>query len=522
MTVPTVKDATVRNRVVRNTISNYLGQIVVLGTGFALTPFVLHQLGATVYGLWLLVGSVVAYGGLLDLGIATAVIKYVAEYHAREDYKQLRQLVSTALILYVALGVLAFLLSIGLAFLLPVLFRVPPDQQKTAVYLVLLMGLSLGIAIPSVMTNAVLRGLQRFDLANSIAIIGTLLASGATVAVLLLGGGVIGMVAVGIPISLVMQIPAIWLIRRVAPQLHFKWSYISWKLLRTVFSYSWSLFLGQLAGQFQTKTDEIMIGAMLPISAVTPYALARRLSEVPQALSSQFVKILLPLASQLHVENDQARLRAIFLVSTRLALASCLPITCAIAILAQPLLTAWVGPNFADSAFLVLILAMAGLIDTILWPAGAILQGMNRHRLLAAISVGSGLANLLLSIALVRPFGVTGVALGTLIPTTIECFVFVMPYALRIIGVSVREACLQIFLPAIVPALPMILILYGFSLAIPPSSLLSIMIIGSAGILVYILGYLSIGTNTLERRACRDAVRTIAGFTTAHLKNLWL
>ncbi len=326
------------------------------------------------------------------------------------------------------------------------------------------------------------------------------------------------MVAVNIPISLIMQIPAVWFVRLSAPEFGFSWRLISWQQLRTVLSYSWSLFLGQLAGQFQTKSDEIVIGGLLPISSVTPYALGRRLSEIPQALSSQFMKILLPLASTLHAENDQTSLRAMYLTSTRLALASFLPISCSIVILARPLLTVWVGAEYADAAPIVLILSIASLIDTIQWPAGAILQAMAHHRLLAFISICSGLVNLLLSIALVRRFGVVGVALGTLIPTTIESLFFMMPYAMRVIGVTARESLMEICLPAFVPVIPMIFVLYGLREYIAPSSLISIALISATGILVYILGYLSFRTNTIERQACQDIAAGMARVARAVLK----
>ncbi|MBA2676981.1 MAG: hypothetical protein H0U76_01070, partial [Ktedonobacteraceae bacterium] len=68
-----VKDVPIRRRVLTSTITNYIGKIIALGTWFFLTPFILHQLGTTNYGLWTLVGSMVAYGSLLDLGIGGAV-----------------------------------------------------------------------------------------------------------------------------------------------------------------------------------------------------------------------------------------------------------------------------------------------------------------------------------------------------------------------------------------------------------------------------------------------------------------
>src|SRR6266567_6903825 len=93
-------------RVLRSTISNYLGKFAWLLSGFLLAPFMLRYLGTTDYGIWALSGSLVAYGSVLDFGVSGAVIKYVAEYRAKRDAAQLRSVVATAFFLYVALSLL--------------------------------------------------------------------------------------------------------------------------------------------------------------------------------------------------------------------------------------------------------------------------------------------------------------------------------------------------------------------------------------------------------------------------------
>jgi O-antigen/teichoic acid export membrane protein len=492
----------------RSTLSNYLGKVVTLGVGFLLTPFMLHRLGAAEYGLWILVSSLVGYGALLDLGLATAVTKYVAEYRAKDQTDEAARLVATVLCLYLALGLAAIGLSALLAPIFPDLFHLPPEQHARATRLVLLSGVSLGLSIPSAITSAILWGLQRFDLANGLGIVGTLMSGAVTVVILVRGGDVLDLVAAGIVITLLMQFPAVWIIRRVAPELHFGWRGASRQRLRTVFSFSASLFLMNVAGRLQSKTDEIVIGAFLPILAVTPYAIARRLSDMGRILTEQFMKVLLPLASELHAENDQARLRTLYIVSTRLTLASFLAIGAALVTLASALLTLWVGPEYARYAYLVLILTVAGLIDTSLWPAGFVLQGMARHQRLAVIAFGSGVANLALSIHLLRPLGLTGVALGTLIPTTLEAGLFVLPYTLRVIGISLREALTEIWLPSLLPAIPTVLILLLMREMIQPTSLLLVGLEAAIGLLVYVLGYLSLDANHIERKTSQSVVHS--------------
>src|SRR5439155_16621994 len=142
----------------------------------------------------------------------------------------------------------------------------------------------------------------------------------------------------------------------------------------------------------------------------------------------------------------------LYLVSTRLTLALDVPLVCGLVVLSRSFLTVWVGADYAGAAPLVTLLAIASLFGTSLWPASNILQGMARHRPLAIFAIGSALANLLLSIWLVHPLGVTGVALGTLIPTAIECVCFVTPYAMHQNGVSVRALISELLGPSLLPA----------------------------------------------------------------------
>jgi O-antigen/teichoic acid export membrane protein len=311
------KTKSIFRQAVINTISNYGGKIVTLGVWFFLTPFILNRLGQGVYGMWVMVGSLVSYGSLLDFGIANAITKYMAEYQARGESEEARSLVATALWLYTIVGLAAIILGAVFAPIFPHIFNVPIEQHNTFSWLVFLSGIGLGISLPSAAPIAVLRGMHRFDVINIIGITGMLLLAGSTVLVLHLGGGAIGLVAVNILVNLLMQIPAIWLIHRNARQLHFGFRGAKRSHLRTVASFSSALFVISIAGQLRAKTDEIVVGSFLSVSSVTPYSIAHRLSDLPQIMTDQFMKVLMPLSSKLHSEKDHGRFQ-LYIISTRL------------------------------------------------------------------------------------------------------------------------------------------------------------------------------------------------------------
>lgn len=514
----TNKTQSIFRQVLINTLSNYGGKIVTLGIWFFLTPFILNRLGQSVYGMWIIVGSLVSYGSVLDFGIGNAITKYVAEYHARGDFEQARSLIATSLRLYTIVGLAAILLGAIFAPIFPNIFKIPADQHLTFSWLVFLSGIGLGISLPSAAPIAVLRGLHRFDVINLISIIGMLLLAGSTVLVLQRGGGPIGLISVNILVNLVMQIPAIWLIRRYAKQLHFGWSGAKRSQIRTVAGFSSALFVINIAGQLRAKTDEIVVGTFLTVSHVTPYSIAHRLSDIPQILTEQFMKVLMPLASKLHSENDHGRLRQLYLIGTRLTLVSFMPMGLGASILAKPFLSIWVGNVYAPYAGLVALLICASLFTTLMWPANAILQGMARHRLLAISAIVSGLVNLITSIALVRPLGLAGVALGTLIPTALECLLFVIPYSMRVIGVDLRTVLKEIFLPVVAPSILMGIALIIIRTLVNPVTMVSILAVGSVGLLVYCACYYSIGASSQEKHMFLELVRNTLQSIRLHLQ----
>jgi O-antigen/teichoic acid export membrane protein len=493
-----------------SSLSNYIGKFINLGSWFILTPFILKMLGDDSYGLMALVGSVTAYGFLLNFGITDAVTKYVAEYRAKEDIEQARSIIATALILNTGLGLLLIAVSVLLSPFFSSLFNVPAAEQTTATWLFLLSGVGVALTIPFGIVTAVLRGLQRFDLINLSGVGATLLTLGGTVLVLVWEGGVIGLAIVGIVTAFLAQIFNIWLLYWIAPELRFGLHSGSRSHVRILASYSSALFVMNLGGYLESRSDEVVIGSFLPVATVTPYNLARRLSGLPQTLTEQFQTLLLPMASELHANENRDQLRSLYMVSTRITLAIFLPIALVLVILAKPILTLWIGAAYAEYSYLILILVTASLIDTSQWPAGFILQGMAKHHPLAIMTIASGIANLTISILLVGRLNLMGVALGTLIPTTIVCIGFVTPFAMRVIGVNIKEIFTRVLQPAILPAIPMALIMIALTQVLSPYSVFFLLLIAAIGSLIYVTGYLLLKENDYERRLFFKIVENIS------------
>jgi O-antigen/teichoic acid export membrane protein len=505
----------IRRRVLTATLTNWSTKVVTLVIRFFLTPFILHRLGDTQFGLLALVGSVVGQGELLDLGIKAALMKYVAEHHSQEKYIDARRLIATSFLLYCGLGLLALLLALAIAPIFPHLFNVPPSDRATAIHVVQLMGIQIAIAVPGAAPAAVLWGLHRYALVNALIILSTVLSAALTVAILLAGGGVTEMVAAGIPLALGMLVVGIGLLNRVAPELRSTWRDARRELAHSVLSFSGATFIIQTGFSLLTKVDEIIIGAFLPISSVSPYTIARRLSAMPQMVTEPCLGAFLPVASQLQAEGDANRLRSFYLIGSRITLAICLPLASVLIALAGPLLALWVGAEYSAYAPIVIILALAGLAEISHWPANEILQGTARHHGLAPAYLVAAVANITVSVLLVRPYGLVGVAMGTLIPSTVLSLCYVWPYASRVLGVPWRDLLKQVFWPVVLPVVPMGAVIYVATRIIEPSGLISLLVIASASLSAYAAVYLAVGAGDPERQLIRNVLanaRSAASF----------
>ena len=120
------------------------------------------------------------------------------------------------------------------------------------------------------------------------------------------------------------------------------------------------------------------------------------------------------------------------------------------------------------------------------------------------MTICTGIGNLILSILLVSRLGLAGVALGTLIASTIVAFGFMLPYSMRIIGVSTRTFVKEAFLPPLLPVIPMVAASYFLRAIFPPSNFIILGLLLGAGCTVYVLGYLSLSAGTYERQLAQN------------------
>ena len=151
----------------RNVLSNWAGFACSAVISFFLSPFVVHHLGNSAYGIWVLIGSLTGYLGLLNLGVRGAVTRYVARFYMEANHQEASAVTSSMPVIFIAAGVLAILLSLDWADLAVPVFHIPQNYQFAARMVLILAGLNIAVSLISGVFGGVLTALHRFDLSNN-------------------------------------------------------------------------------------------------------------------------------------------------------------------------------------------------------------------------------------------------------------------------------------------------------------------------------------------------------------------
>src|SRR3954471_21915108 len=145
-----------------NAVSNVLGFVAQVVVAFALAPVVYKALGEDRYGVWSFAESVLAYLMLFDLGVASALVRFVPQLLAARDQAGLDRVFSACLAFLTLAAVAAGLVGGAVLYVTAGWVDVPEELAGEVRLVLLAVIANFVVVLPLSVFPAMLDGLNAF------------------------------------------------------------------------------------------------------------------------------------------------------------------------------------------------------------------------------------------------------------------------------------------------------------------------------------------------------------------------
>ncbi len=380
-----------------------------------LLPFILKSLGEYEFGIWSMAASITGYLLLLDFGVAQACTRYLS-IHGDEPARW-RRTVSSAMLL--SLGLMLLLLVGAVVAQLLLHSGKLADEHQLLVDVVTLLLAEVAFSIPLRLYQSILRARVRYLDIGWFEIIRIVLRLGGIPLILQSGGGLLDIVFYSSFVNVLffaLMLASVYLREHT---LYFHWRDSDRQHLQELFGFSKFVAISQVAEFFRYRTDNLLVGALLGVGAVAPYAIMIVLVDMFTQILMRFQGYWDTVIMREIGKGEWQAAWTTMMKSLRIGVSLTLLVVTGTWLLSEWVLTLWVGEQYAYVAP-TLTLFTATLAGTAIQLATSpYLNALGWQRMNAWLGVLEVVCKLVLVWILAHWYGFKGVVYASLLASVL-------------------------------------------------------------------------------------------------------
>lgn len=397
----------------RSVVQNMFWNVAGSGWNVALTlvttPFVVYRLGVSTYGVYALLGVFLGYFKFLDLGFSRAIERFSAAARGGGREEEVERIFHTGLTLQYISAVAGACIILGVAEAVLPLLKISPDRLPEALDALRFSAATFALNLANGGAAGLLRAYERFSTLNRISMISSTFTTLLTIG-MIAWSPTLAMAVIANLIGAVVGIAwAQWEAARIVGR--FPRFRLHRGHLRSMLRFGGMLTISGVMNPILVNIEKIMLAGIVGTTALTfymvPYRAVEKVTMFPGALS----RALFPVLSRFDGGGD--RLGA-FRTASRATLVLgwvLLPLFSVLWIAGDPLLSIWMGRDFASQAIVVLLIVGAGFfVNMLAWNAVALLQAYGRPGLQTVLMLCETLVYVPVAYVFMAQWGVAGAA----------------------------------------------------------------------------------------------------------------
>ena len=402
------------NQLKAGVVLNYVVIVLNILVGLLYTPFMLHKMGQSEYGLYSLVASVISYLTVLDLGLGNAIIRYTAKYRAENKVKQQYEMFGMFLILYIIIGLIALIIGLGLYFNVYNMFgeTMTALELDRARIMILILVFNVAFTFPMSIFGSIITAYERFVFPKIINIIRTVLNTGIMIILLLNGYKAIAMVVLMTFFNVfTLIINYIYCKRELQIKLHF--AKFKMDFFREVAIYSFWIFLNVIMDRIYWSTGQFILGAVSGTVAVSVFAIAIQLQGMYMMFSTAISSVFLPKVTGMVVKSDNHKeISDLFIRAGRIQNIIMSLILFGFITFGLQFVNLWAGEEYLDAYYMTVAFFVALYIPMIQNLGITILQARNQMKFRSILYIIIAVLALIAEVILSKLWGGIGCAIA--------------------------------------------------------------------------------------------------------------
>lgn len=414
----------------------------------------LRLLGQSEYGLYQLVYSVVSYLSLLSLGFGSSYLRFYSRYKAQNDEDGVAKLNGMFILIFCSISVICILCGTVMVGNIRTIFGtgLTESEYATAKVLMELLIINLALTFPNSVFNCSITAHEKFLFQKLLILLQNLFSPFLTLPLLIMGYGSIGMVSVTTLLTFVLLISNMFYCFK---KLHVRFAFHGLKisLFKEMWVFTFFIFLNQIIDQINWSVDKFLLGRFAGTTAVAVYGVGGQINTLYLQFSSSVSNVFVPKVNRIVAEtNDNTELTTLFTKVGRIQFIVLGLILTGFVFFGMPFVNLWAGEGYGASYAVALLLIIPVTVPLIQNLGIEIQRAKNMHKARAVVYLAIAIANVFISIPLIKFFGPEGAAIGTAISLFAGNIIFMNWYYHARIGMNMfyfwKE--IAIFIPALI------------------------------------------------------------------------
>lgn len=425
---------------------SYLNIVLHAVLGFLYVPILLHYIGKNEYGLYQLIGSLIAYFSIMDFGLTAAVTRFYTKYKALKDKIGMENILAISLYGYAGVTVLCLVVGCICYFNLDYIFgaSMSAEELTEASQMFLLLLFNIAVSLSTMIFRAVINAHEKF-----------LFLKGLETIQLIIQPVLVVLILQKYPTAMAVAMAQTFLnVILILARMYYcfgklnitiKFHYWNHDLFDDFRRLALSIFAVSLIDQVFWKTNQIILGIVQGTGAVAVYSIASLIYMNYMALSTAISGVYLPHITELVVQRKPVQeLSALFIQIGRWQYYLLALVATGFIVFGKQFIQIWAGNGFSDAYIITLLIILPFTIDLIQNIGLAILQAMNCYDFRAKIYFLTGVLNLIMAIPLGIRYGGIGCAVATGISMLIGNGLIMNVFYARYINLDIKDFWWQI------------------------------------------------------------------------------